>query len=206
MTTELTDLYTALFDSFEALDQKLDGYGLYAIRDYQKTDERLHPPFTQEWNLAICPVLKTIGSSPWGKPSTGNFHVTLPDQRRVGIKMFNISTVKVRNYGSQHRIDPYRDYSERWDTIEWDKWLWSLWKAHWGYFRYNRFDVRSICLIGFSDRPDPFAKELVALQQAVDWEKHGAIYQSRTWADRYDRAIWVRLSAWHFGAEKAVVS
>ena len=51
-----------------------------------------------------------------------------------------------------------------------------------------------------------FAKELAALQQAVDWEKHGAIYQSRTWADRYDRAIWVRLSAWHFGAEKAVVS
>jgi hypothetical protein len=35
MTTQLTDLFTALFDALEALDQQLDGYGLYAIREHQ---------------------------------------------------------------------------------------------------------------------------------------------------------------------------
>ena len=39
MTTQLTDLYTALFDALEALDQQLDGYGLYAIREHQKAGE-----------------------------------------------------------------------------------------------------------------------------------------------------------------------
>jgi hypothetical protein len=203
MTTELTDLYSTLFDSLEALDRQLDGFGLYAIRDDQKVGELLHPPFAREWELAIRPALKQIGHSPWGKPATGVFTVTLPDKRRVGIKMFNVSTVKVRKYGSHHRIDPYQDYSERWETISWEKWLWSLWKAHWGYFQYNRFDVRSLLLIGFDDKPEALGKELAALQQAVDWEKHGAIYQSRQWADRYGRAIWVRLSAWHFSDDRS---
>lgn len=198
MTKEPVELCTALFDSLETLDQQLAGFGLYAIRDCQKIGDTSHPPFMREWELAIRPTLQQIGHPVWGKPSAGIFTVTLPDKRRVGIKAFNLSTIKVRKYGSQHRIDPYRDYSERWEEIEWEKWLWSLWKAHWGYFKYTRFDMRSILLIGFDDKPEPFGKELAALQQAVDWEKHGASFQSRHWADRYGRAIWVRLSAWHY--------
>lgn len=197
MTTERNDLFTALFDALEALDQQLDGYGLYAIREAQKVGDTLHPPLLREWEQAIRPTLQQFGDQVWGQPKRGTFTVTLPDQRRVGIKIFKLSSVKIRKYGSQHRIDPYRDYSERWEEIDWDKWLWSLWKAHWGYFKYTRCDVRALLLIGFDDKPDPFGKEIATLQQAVDWEKHGATYQSHQWADHYGRAMWVRLSMWY---------
>ncbi len=199
-TTELAALYRTLFDALETLDQQLEGYGLYAIREHQKVGDTPHLPWMREWELALRPTLQQIGHPVWGKPKASIFTVTLPDQRRVGIKAFKLSSIKVRKYGSQHRIDPYRNYSDRWEEIEWEKWLWSLWKAHWGYFKHNRFDVRSIVLIGFDDKPEPFGKELAVLKQSVDWEKHGATYQSRQWADRYGRAIWVRLSAWHFQA------
>jgi len=198
MTIELADIYTSLFDSLERLDQQLNGFGLYAIRDYQKSGDAPHPPFMQEWELAIRPALQQIGYSVSGQPKRGIFTVTLKDQRRVGIKVFKLSSVKVRKYGSQHRLDPYRDYSPRWEEIEWQKWLWSLWKAHWGYFEHRVFDVRSIVLIGFDDKAEPFSKEIATLKQAVDWEKHGTSYQSRQWADRYGRAIWIRLSAWYY--------
>lgn len=196
--TDPTLLFTALFDSLERLDQQLAGYGLYAIREYQKVGALPHPPLLREWEWAIRPTLQQSGHEVWGKPQNGTFTVTLLDQQRVGLKLFKLSSVKIRKYGSQHRIDPYHDYTERWAEIEWDKWLWSLWKAHWGYFKYNRFAIRSLVFIGFDDKPDPFGKEIAALQQAVNWETHGATYQSRQWADRYDRAIWVRLSAWYF--------
>ncbi|MCX6049515.1 MAG: hypothetical protein NT075_30820 [Chloroflexi bacterium] len=202
MTIELTEIYTALFDALEALDQQLDGFGLYAIREYQKKAAKLHPPLVQEWTLAIRPTLQQLGDPVLGQPGRGVFQVTLADQRRVGLKFLNLSSVKVRKYGSQHRIDPYQDYSARWETIDWEKWLWSLWKAHWGYFERGGFDIRGILLIGFDDKADPLGKEITALQQAVDWEKHGAHYQSRQWPDRYGRAIWVRLSAWSFEAGK----
>ena len=39
MTTQLTDLYTALFDALEVLDQQLDGYGLKFV-EFKKN--RLH--------------------------------------------------------------------------------------------------------------------------------------------------------------------
>ncbi len=48
MTTQLPDLYTALFDALEALDQQLDGYGLYAIREYQAD-----PYFSHLWPNAV---------------------------------------------------------------------------------------------------------------------------------------------------------
>ncbi|MEZ4617447.1 MAG: hypothetical protein R2867_18315 [Caldilineaceae bacterium] len=38
MTHQLPDLYTALFNALEALDQQLDGYGLYAIRSTRKPE------------------------------------------------------------------------------------------------------------------------------------------------------------------------
>ncbi len=202
MTIEIADLHTSLLDALETLDQQLDGFGLYAIREVQKNKDALHPPFVQEWERAIRPTLQQMGYPVAGQPSRGVFSVTLPDQRRVGIKFFNISSIKVRKYGSQYRIDPYRNYSERWETIDWEKWLWSLWKAHWGYFERGSFAARSIVLIGFDDKADPLGKEITALQQAVDWEKHGAHYQSRQWPDRYGRAIWVRLSAWYYETVK----
>ncbi|MEZ4672625.1 MAG: hypothetical protein R2932_00065 [Caldilineaceae bacterium] len=198
MTTQLTDLYTALFDALEALDQQLDGYGLYAIREHQKAADLPHPPLVREWEAAIRPTLQQFGHSVGGWPKRGTFTVTLPDKRRVGVKVFQLSSVKIRKYGSQHRIDPYRDYSDRWEEIDWEKWLWSLWKAHWGYFKSTRCDVRALILIGFDDKADPFGKEIAALQQAVDWDAHGATYLSRQWADRYGRAMWVRLSVWSY--------
>jgi len=201
MPTEPTAVATALFDALETLDQQLDGFGLYAIREYQKHGEIPHAPLLQEWELAIRPALQQLGDPVWGQPKRGIFTVTLKDQRRVCIKVFKLSSVKIRKYGSQHRIDPYRDYSERWEQIRWEKWLWSLWKADPSYFGHTSFDVRTIVLIGFDDKADPLGKEITALQQAVDWEKHGALYQSRQWADRYGRAIWVRLSAWSYPAE-----
>jgi hypothetical protein len=203
MTTEPADICTALLNALETLDQQLDGFGLYAIREYQKHGDIPHPSLMQEWEMAIRPTLQQIGASAGGRPKQGLFSVTLKDQRRVGIKVFKLSSVKIRKYGSQHRIDPYRDYSDRWEEIRWEKWLWSLWKADPSYFGYRPFDVRMLVLIAFDDKANPLAKEIDALQQAVDWEKHGALYQSRQWADRYGRAIWVRLSAWSYPASKS---
>ena len=201
MTTKPTDISSTLLNALETLDLQLDGFGLYAIREYQKHDDIPHAPLLQEWTMAIRPALQQIGTSVSGQPKRGIFTVTLNDQRRVGIKVFKLSSVKIRKYGSQHRIDPYHDYSDRWEEIRWEKWLWSLWKADASYFGPTPFDVRTIVLIGFDDKVEPLGKEIMALQQAVDWEKHGALYQSRQWADRYGRAMWVRLSAWSYPAE-----
>lgn len=176
MTTKPTDISTTLLNALETLDQQLDGFGLYAIREYQKHDDIPHAPLLQEWTMAIRPALQQIGTSVSGQP-------------------------KLRKYGSQHRIDPYHDYSDRWEEIRWEKWLWSLWKADASYFGPTPFDMRTIVLIGFDDKADPLGKEITTLQHAADWEKHGALYQSRHLTDRYGRAIWVRLSAWSYPAE-----
>jgi len=98
MTIEPTDIHIALFAALETLDQRLDGFGLYAIREYQKHGEIPHAPLLQEWEMAIRPTLQQIGTSAGGRPKQGIFSVTLKDQRRVGIKVFKLSSVKVRKY------------------------------------------------------------------------------------------------------------
>jgi hypothetical protein len=198
MTAEVETLFTHLFDACETLDRQAEGYGLYAIRDYQKVGDALHPRFQQEWEKVFRPVLQAHGYPVWGKPSTASFEVTLRNRQRVGMRAINLSHVKVRKYGSQHRIDPYHDYAERWDEIPWEKWLWALWRDDARLFRYRAYTVRSLFLIAFDDRPQPLFKEMTALQAAVDWEKHGARCLTREWPDRYGRAIWCKLAAWYY--------
>lgn len=84
MTHQLTDLYTALFNALETLDQQLDGYGLYAIREHQKTGDILHPPLVSEWEAAIRPTLHQFGHTVGGRPKAGTFVVTLPEQGAWG--------------------------------------------------------------------------------------------------------------------------
>jgi hypothetical protein len=56
--------------------------------------------------------------------------------------------------------------------------------------------LRLFLFIGFAREADPFGKELDILEERLDWDRQGAEYHTRSWADREGRAFNIRLSLW----------
>ncbi|MFN3649135.1 MAG: hypothetical protein ACK47B_06100 [Armatimonadota bacterium] len=189
-----------LFDGLEALDREAAPLGLYASEEYRANGEpfgRLH----HEWHRALKPTLERWGCHDlwWRAPhrrydAVHHFGGTAADGSEVTIAAVKLSKIKVRRFGSAYRVDPQRDFSDRWEELGLRRRLSELWKPPEYSRRKHYRDL--VLLIGFAREPDPFRAELDELRVDLNWEQRGVVCHTRSWEDRYDRRFQVLLCAW----------
>lgn len=184
----------ALLNALDTFDAKTLPLGLYACEEYRAKDKpfvRLH----QEWHLCLKPCLEAFGCSVgWANIRDGEFHFDLPDGTRAEMRIARTSKIKVRKFGSTYRIEPHNRYEERWQELRLDRELSNLWKP--SALADGHIGPRLFLFIGFAKEADPFGKELAQLREQLRWGENGAQYETRCWADRENRSLFVRLSAW----------
>lgn len=194
MTTTEEALSAALLDALETFDKPTLPLGLYACDEFQMKDK----PFRwlhQEWPLCLAPYLKALGCHiEYINLRDGQANFTLPDGTYTQLQIVRTSKIKVRKFGSAYRVDSHHKYHERWQALRLDRELSGLWKPSALAEKY--IDLRLFLFIGFAAEAEPFGKELGALDAQLQWDAHGAGYQTRVWADREDRRFFVRLSLW----------
>jgi hypothetical protein len=194
MTVPMNDLCQELMAALETFDRTTAPLGLYACEEYRAKDKPF-PRLHQEWQLALKPRLKQLGCRPgWANAHSGDFGFALPDRTHIQMGMASISKIKVRKFGSAYRVDPQRDYPERWNQLRLDRTLSKLWKPSAFADPWRGLDL--FLLIAFAEEPEPVEKELAQLREQLQWEENGVAYYSRSWADRYGRHFYVRLCGW----------
>lgn len=194
MNTPTDALSAALLDALEAFDKQTLPLGLYACDEFQMKD-RPFPRLHQEWHLCLKPCLEARGCRlGYIDLRDGQASFTLPEGTRVEMHLVRTSKIKVRKFGSAYRVDSHNKYHERWQALRLDRELSGLWKP--SALAESYVGLRLFLFIGFAAEAEPFGKELGALDAQLEWDKHGAGYQTRVWADRQDRRFFVRLSLW----------
>lgn len=198
----MLDVTNIILDALEAFDRETAPLGLYACEEFRmkKTPD---PRLRQEWeristSLSAHGCGVASGQIRNGRRSpflaSAIVHFTLPDGQVATMRMLRTSKIKVRKFGSAYRADAHVKYAERWDELQMDRMLSDLWKP--SAVALRRVNMRLLLFIGFASDARPFHQELSQLKEEVDWEQHGARYETRGWTDRYNRGFGVRVSCW----------
>lgn len=194
MNTPEDALSVLLLDALEAFDKQTLPLGLYACDEFQMKDRPFHR-LHQEWHLCLAPCLKALGCHiGYINLRDGQVNFSLPDGTYTHLQIVRTSKIKVRKFGSAYRVDSHNKYHERWQALRLDRELSSLWKP--STLARKGTGLRLFLFVGFAAEAEPFGKKLGALDAQLEWDKHGAGYQTRVWADRQDRRFFVRLSLW----------
>ena len=203
-----SDICIRLIDSLEKLDEKLMGFGLYAIKEYEAINNPQPLRGFQEWPLALRPTLKALGCVIYcEKPKSGSFAFVLNDVYYFELEIIRISLIKVRKFGSKYLIDNRQKFLERWDDLKLNKKIKRIGKASSSNFISDCYSehYRILLFIGFDSKSNPFEDHLLMLENVTKWFRHDVEYFTRFWLDKYDRNFGIRLCAWFSKVQSTIV-
>jgi hypothetical protein len=138
------DLCSELFDALEALDVRTAPLGLYACEEFEASEKafsRLH----QVWFLGLKPHLEQagcIGISPSYDPQRdrcspirygasqpiGKFLFKPPHLANVRLGIAQTSKVKVQKFGAIYRVDPQKQFQDRWHELVLAEQIREMWR------------------------------------------------------------------------------
>ena len=198
---KIDEMCAGLLDALERWDASILPLGLYASDELPGGASAEYP----EWPRAIEPFLSehlfVVDEEVWWNRRRCNYHrYFLQDPTSSGglaevrVEIVRCSTVKVRRYGSAYQVDIHADREHHWQRADLSGHISSLWKQP--DFPRGEARLRTLVFVGFDKSPDPFGRELRALEQKLKWGDKEASFATRAWQDKAGRGFGVRLAAW----------
>ena len=198
---ELETLCEGLRDALERWDEEILPLGLYASDELPGGTRAEYP----EWPSAIEPFLSErlfAMSESRGRgrrrSSINRYFLegaTAPGGlAEVRVEIVRCSTVKVRRYGSGYQVDIHTDREHHWHSADLSGRISALWKQP--DFARGEARAQVLVFVGFDKSPEPFGRELRALEQKLKWSDKGAAFATRMWQDKAKRGFGVRLAVW----------
>jgi hypothetical protein len=197
------EIITRLHAAFRAFDESAGPQGLYAINEYQ-AGAHPHPDYLADWRLIIRPTLERLEYRAPRKIHPKHFEAgrftALGVAKFLDIELVHCSKIKVRLYGDTYRVDPHRDFSERWEKLRLAGRIRS--HARRSHTRPFTNDERLLLLIGFDTGPRPFHHEFSELHDKLGATEQSAIFTTDHWPDPHGRGFETLCASWYWPGEQ----
>lgn len=201
--------------AFRAYDEQAQPLGLYGIREAAGMPQPC-PANWAEWQLVLKPFFASLALSPQRPQLQHRVHAGVFDlhyhtrnlrhafNELFRVQFVSVSKIKVRRYGDTHRIDPHRDFAQRWEEANLAGAVSDLGKAA---YRFSRtLESRALIFLGFAKQERPFFHEMEALAKATGRAFSEPQYFADSWADPAGRGFHTHCAAWHLPASSLAIA